>query len=243
MAYVDYHYKLYTDGACSGNPGRGGWGAAAFGENEKLIMKCSGGFRLTTNNRMEILAVVKGLNELAKLVGDKRTDSVVTVFSDSQLVVSTMNEGWTRKTNLDLWRQLEGSISFFREVIFRKVKGHASNTKNILVDKLAVSASEKENATNIDTVYENAASSKAETEEHIHQRSILLNGEPEIKEIRLQGFDSGNREIRILLSNGSEPVISGFEGGFHVYNCTRSEARVVDDIAWRFLGWLNGKSL
>ena len=84
--------KIYTDGACSGNPGPGGWGAVLiFGEN---ILELNEGYRLTTNNRMEILAVVMSLGKL------KRSSEVV-VISDSKYLVDAINKGWVQRWKLN----------------------------------------------------------------------------------------------------------------------------------------------
>jgi ribonuclease HI len=132
---------IYTDGASRGNPGPGGYGVVMkYGELRKEI---SEGFRLTTNNRMELLSVIVALESL------KKEGSPVTVYSDSKYVVDSVEKkwvfGWEKKSfakakNADLW------IRFLR--VFRKhhvkfvwVKGHASNVENNRCDELAVAAS------------------------------------------------------------------------------------------------------
>ncbi len=122
---------LYTDGAASGNPGPGGYGA---------ILKCgdrcrelSGGFRLTTNNRMELLAVIRGLEEI------KWDGASVHVFSDSTYVVGTVTKNWKRKKNLDLWERFDALSSRFN-LDFNWVKGHAGHPENERCDRLAVQA-------------------------------------------------------------------------------------------------------
>lgn len=131
---------LYTDGASSGNPGPGGYGAVLkCGEYEKEL---SGGFRLTTNNRMELLAVIKGLEAV------KWDNAEVTVVSDSTYVVRAVNEGWLDKwvktgfkkaKNPDLWVRFLAVKSRHR-VRFQWVKGHAGNPYNERCDALAVNA-------------------------------------------------------------------------------------------------------
>ena len=131
---------LYTDGASSGNPGPGGYG---------VVLKCaghekelSGGFALTTNNRMELLAVITGLEAV------KWQDADITVVSDSSYVVEAVNEGWVfnwekkdfaKAKNSDLWIRF---LKVYRRhrVRFRWIKGHAGHPENERCDRLAVEA-------------------------------------------------------------------------------------------------------
>jgi len=135
---------IYTDGACSGNPGPGGYGAILFfGEHRKEI---SGGQRDSTNNRMEILAVIKALEVL-------KEKCKVTVYSDSAYVVNCFQKGWifgwmrngwmnSKKQpveNQDLWKQLWHLMQQHR-VEYVKVKGHSDNEFNNRCDELARAA-------------------------------------------------------------------------------------------------------
>lgn len=122
---------LYTDGASSGNPGPGGWGAVLVcGQARKEL---SGGFALTTNNRMELLAVIKGLEAI------RWKDATVEVWSDSQYVVNTVEKGWKRKKNHDLWARYD-EISKGFSISFHWIKGHAGHPENERCDRLAVAA-------------------------------------------------------------------------------------------------------
>ena len=131
---------LYTDGAASGNPGPGGWGAVLV--CGPLRKEMSGGFALTTNNRMELLAVIKGLEAI------KWHGAAVEVWSDSSYVVKAVSEGWLddwvrkgwkKKKNVDLWmRFLE--LRNRNEVTFHWLKGHAGHPENERCDQLAVEA-------------------------------------------------------------------------------------------------------
>lgn len=135
--------ELFTDGACSGNPGPGGWGALLrWNGHEKEL---SGGEAETTNNRMELTAVIKGLEAIKK-------PSRVTVYSDSKYVIECVEKwlsGWKKKgwktadkkpvKNQDLWEQLDSAMSPHM-VTFHWVKGHAGHVENERVDKLAVAA-------------------------------------------------------------------------------------------------------
>lgn len=132
--------EVYTDGGASGNPGPGGYGVyLRYGKHEKEF---SEGFRLTTNNRMELLAVIKALECLTKPNQD------VHIYSDSKYVVDAVAKGWVfnwekkhfdKKKNPDLWKRF--LVAYRRhKVTFHWVKGHAGNPLNEKVDELAVAA-------------------------------------------------------------------------------------------------------
>ena len=131
---------LYTDGAASGNPGPGGWGAVL--RCAGLEKEMSGGFSLTTNNRMELLAVIEGLKAI------KWPHATVEVWSDSSYVVKAITEGWllnwerkgfTKVKNTDLWLEV---LPLWRShrVTFHWLKGHAGHPLNERCDRLAVAA-------------------------------------------------------------------------------------------------------
>ena len=137
--------SIYTDGACSGNPGPGGWGAILiYNGIEKEI---SGGEADTTNNRMELTAVIRALALL-------KEPCAVTVTTDSQYISRAINEGWLKKwkaagftkkgglKNAELWRELDGLLQT-HDVRFVWVKGHADNEYNNRCDKMAVREREK----------------------------------------------------------------------------------------------------
>lgn len=138
---------LYTDGACSGNPGVGGWAFVLKYKNaEKQV---SGGEEQTTNNRMELMAVIEGLKALKEKCNVKiYSDSayVVNAFVNDWLTPWQMN-GWKNSQkkevlNKDLWEKLL-SLTKFHKVEFIKVKGHADNELNNLCDKMAVAEVQK----------------------------------------------------------------------------------------------------
>ena len=132
--------EIYTDGACTGNPGKGGFGAVLiYNGNEKQI---SQGYRKTTNNRMELLAVIVGLEAI------KRERAQVNVYSDSSYVVNAITQGWLDKwlvkglhkqKNADLWERFY-KIFKKHNVRFFWIKGHAGHPENERCDKLAVEA-------------------------------------------------------------------------------------------------------
>lgn len=125
---------LYTDGASSGNPGPGGWGAVLRCGDARKEM--SGGFARTTNNRMELLAVIKGLEAI------RWKNAEVEVWSDSTYVVNTITQGWKRKKNFDLWERYDSLAAGFR-IKMHWLKGHAGHPENERCDRLAVEACSK----------------------------------------------------------------------------------------------------
>lgn len=147
MVNIMEEVTIYTDGACSGNPGPGGWGAILMlGENRKEI---SGGSADTTNNIMELTAVIEALKILKR-------PCKVKVYSDSAYVVNAFLQkwiyGWMKKgwktaggdsvKNKELWQELY-SLTKVHDVTFNKVKGHADNEFNNRCDEMAVTESKK----------------------------------------------------------------------------------------------------
>ena len=138
------HVEIFTDGACSGNPGAGGWAAILmYGAHKKEI---SGGYRLTTNNRMEIMAVLKAFEAL-------KEPCRVTLCSDSKYVIDALSLGWAKKwrangwmrtkrdsaQNPDLWAKLL-DITDKHDIKYIWIKGHSGHPENERCDELAVSA-------------------------------------------------------------------------------------------------------
>ena len=138
---------IYTDGACSGNPGPGGWGAIL--EWNGVEKELSGGENPTTNNRMELLAVISALEKLNR-------SCIVELYSDSKYVIDALTKGWLtswikngwRKAdkkavlNVDLWQRLLPLLEK-HEMHYHWVKGHAENEKNNRCDQMAVAESKK----------------------------------------------------------------------------------------------------
>ena len=118
---------IHTDGACKGNPGPGGWGAVI--EQNGGQVKLSGSEPQTTNNRMEMTAVIKGLEAVD-------ASANVLISSDSTYVINTMTKGWKRKANQELWYQLDRLVGS-RNVSWRWVRGHNGDRGNELADALA----------------------------------------------------------------------------------------------------------
>ena len=148
---------IHTDGGASGNPGPGGWGAVLeWGDHRREL---SGGYRLTTNNRMELTAAIRALEAL-------KEPCDVTLFSDSQYVVNGVSKGWARgwrkkgwmrnkkdrAINPDLWAQLL-DLDDKHDVTWKWVKGHAGNKENERADELAVTAAKGDDLP-VDVEYE-----------------------------------------------------------------------------------------
>lgn len=132
--------RIYTDGAAQGNPGPGGFGVVM--KFKDAVKELSGGYRLTTNNRMELLAVITGLEAIKK-------DGIgVTIYSDSKYVVDSVEKGWiwgwqkknfVKKANADLWqRYIPLHLRYKPKFVW--VKGHAGHPENERCDQLAVAA-------------------------------------------------------------------------------------------------------
>jgi ribonuclease HI len=137
-------YTIYTDGACSGNPGPGGWGAVIF-DNDNKQKNISGSEENTTNNRMELSAAIMALEEVNK-------NSEITIYTDSTYVKNGITEwvlkwkenGWKNSNkepvkNKDLWEKLD-NLCEQNTINWKWVKGHASNKYNNLADELATKA-------------------------------------------------------------------------------------------------------
>jgi ribonuclease HI len=134
---------MYTDGASRGNPGRGGYGTILQWKGNAKEM--SGGFRRTTNNRMELMAVIVGLEAL------KKEGVKLKIYSDSQYVVNSVEKGWLKtwiatdfkggKKNKDLWLRY-ADLASKQQIRFHWVKGHASNPHNNRCDELATQAAD-----------------------------------------------------------------------------------------------------
>lgn len=140
---------IYTDGACLGNPGPGGYGIVLLSDGHRKEL--SGGYRKTTNNRMEIMAAIVGLRAL-------KHACAVTLFSDSRYVVQAMSEGWAKRwrakgwqrnakepaKNPDLWAEML-DLSEKHQVTYQWLKGHSGHAENERCDALAVAAANQPN--------------------------------------------------------------------------------------------------
>jgi len=132
------HIEIYTDGSCRGNPGPGGWAAIFLEKKSHSSMQTP--FKIlkghdpdTTNNRMEMTAVIEAL----RYIDDEKLQSAeITLYSDSNLVIQTLLQGWKRKANLDLWEELD-ELGEELDVNYVWIKGHAKNHWNNECDKVA----------------------------------------------------------------------------------------------------------
>jgi len=143
--------ELYTDGACSGNPGPGGWGLILRYVKNGKEMERSGGERDTTNNRMELLAVIKGLEALKRRCRvELFTDSTYVGKGLTEWMANWKKNGWRRREgkrykevkNADLWKLLDTLIQQ-HQLTYTKVKGHSGHPENERCDQLAVAAADK----------------------------------------------------------------------------------------------------
>lgn len=146
----------YTDGSSRGNPGRGGYGVVLMVPEKKYKKEFSQGFRLTTNNRMELLAAIVAMEKIKILKAD------LTIYTDSKYVCDAVNKKWVfawerkqfaGKKNADLWMRFLKSYRL-HSVKFNWVKGHTGDVWNERADRLATEAADSENL-RIDSVYEN----------------------------------------------------------------------------------------
>ena len=128
--------EIYTDGACKGNPGKGAWAAIIIKEGNKT--RLSGSHENTTNNQMELTAVIRALETLAP-------GQTATVFSDSQYVINSITRNWKRNANLELWRRLDLATKDLA-LTWKWVKGHSGHTLNEEADRLANEEVEKMNS-------------------------------------------------------------------------------------------------
>ena len=137
---------IFTDGSSRGNPGPGGYGIVMLDKSSNYVKEYSEGFRKTTNNRMELLAVIEALKKL------KKENAQVVVFTDSKYVVDSVEKKWVftweknnfkKKKNIDLWLDF---LKIFRKhrVKFKWIKGHNNHPQNERCDHLAFQASKKE---------------------------------------------------------------------------------------------------
>lgn len=130
------HIDIYTDGSSLGNPGPGGFAAVVKykdenGEQKKIV---KGGETATTNNRMEMAAIIAGLH----WVSTNLKAGTCTVHSDSRLIIQSMREGWKRKKNLDLWAKMDTVVGRFSKIEWQWIKGHNGHPENEEADGIAV---------------------------------------------------------------------------------------------------------
>ena len=147
--------EIYTDGACSGNPGKGGYGILMRVPEKNYQKTYSKGFRKTTNNRMELLAVIVALEKL------KSPENDIHIYTDSKYVSDAINQkwifGWVKKgfakvKNPDLWKRLYPLFKLHNPT-FHWIKGHSGHPENEICDQLAVKAAQSENL-EIDSYFE-----------------------------------------------------------------------------------------
>ena len=133
--------QIYTDGSCLGKPGPGGWAAIITEDGKDTAI--SGNDPDTTNNRMEMMAVIESLKYLHKKYGrDKLPAIQINFFIDSNLIVQTLNSGWKKKKNQDLWAEIE-KLTAWLNIKWEWVKAHHKDEQNNKVDELAFKEAKK----------------------------------------------------------------------------------------------------
>ena len=184
--------EIYTDGSCANNPGKGGWAAIVVEDGSERQLH--GGEERTTNNRMEMLAAIKGLEAVPQ-------SSNVTVFSDSTYVVNTMTRNWKRNANKDLWSRLD-AVASERRVRWQWVKAHVGLPLNEKADALArmeatgnVDSSPNLGLSHVDESGEARmvdVGPKPDTERAAVARGSVLMRKETLELIRENGFDKGD---------------------------------------------------
>ena len=183
--------NIYTDGACQGNPGPGGWGAVI--EQDGGSRDLSGREEKTTNNRMELMAAIKGLEATPE-------GAEVTIHSDSRYLINTMTKGWKRNVNIDLWERLD-RLAADRKVAWRWVRGHAGHPQNERADMLATGKAAAEDGPRLTHLDEQGRASmvdvgwKSET-----AREAVARGAVSMRKETLELIKKGNVEKGDVLS-------------------------------------------
>lgn len=138
--------QIHTDGSCLGNPGPGGWGAIIIYPDGD-VKELSGSNQDTTNNRMELKAVIEALNFL-------ESGSMIELFSDSLYVINTITKGWKKKANIELWNELDNVIQKHNNISWNWVKGHSGDFYNEKVNDIAQGKAEMVKKNNLSHVNE-----------------------------------------------------------------------------------------
>ena len=188
--------RIYTDGSCIVNPGPGGWAAIILEDGSERAIH--GGEDSTTNNRMEMLAAIKGLEAVPE-------STQVTVFSDSRYVINTMTRNWKRKANLDLWELLDSEVAR-RPVQWQWVRGHAGDPLNEKADALANKEARMRSARGPDSDAASSASSLTHIDESGKARMVDVGWKPETERVAVA---SGSvvmkpETLALIESNGFE---------------------------------------
>lgn len=134
----DIMIQIFTDGSSLGNPGPGGFCAIIKQGSKTIIAK--GGEKHTTNNRMEMSAIIAGLYYIIKRFPDEK---FCEVYSDSNLIIATLKHGWKRKKNVDLWAKLDALICKFEKISWHWIRGHSGHKENTKADRVAVLEAKK----------------------------------------------------------------------------------------------------
>ncbi len=207
---------VYTDGSSLGNPGRGGWAAQIKLADNKLI-ELSGGYKYTTNNRMELLAVIEALTYLENL----KIKEPVVILTDSQLICNSINKKWLDKWSRTNWKKSDGSqvlnIDLWKKILlllgkiqvsFNWIAGHSGISGNERCDELCKLAAE--NATEEDVIYINS------TNQDLFSKNILINN----TSTKVSNVNKKNNSILV------ESVITSYCGRYKMY-ITNSKIKII----------------
>lgn len=233
--------NIYTDGACSGNPGPGGIGVVILTPDNGCF-RFSEGFVKTTNNRMEIMAVIRAFERLRDFVDLMDEDKIV-VHTDSQLVVGTQSGKFRKRKNIDLWNRLSDADASLRRNVYIfsidyvKVVGHSGDPYNEVSDSLAQAASRKETA---EMVTDSGYGPEADDDQGPLDEKFIRNSSP--CKVVLNGWGSvSSRYAEFLFPDGATIVAVGVPVS-PGYALTGSVDRHID-VPEAIVNWLNGKGL
>ncbi|MBU1446179.1 ribonuclease HI [Patescibacteria group bacterium] len=187
---------IYTDGSCLNNPGRGGYGAIIRQMNTKgalgdeIVLR--GGEAVTTNNRMEMKAIL----EAVKWCNNNVKDEIVDIYSDSSYVLNSITQGWKKKANIELWAELDAELGKIMKagikINWNWVKGHAGNEINERVDKIAVEESYKQKETDVKPIKGENGKGKYNCKKCGKNVNGVLSFMPDSKMIRVDCSNCGN---------------------------------------------------
>ncbi|MFP3974664.1 MAG: cyclic pyranopterin monophosphate synthase MoaC [Dehalococcoidia bacterium] len=197
--------EIFTDGACSGNPGPGGWAAIVLDGNDRVELK--GSAEATTSNRMELTAAIEGLAYVPE-------NSDVKLHSDSEYLVKSMTGNWKRRANLDLWQRLD-ELSSRRRVQWMWVRGHAGHKENERADRLAVEMASRAGNSNSESKAPSHFDSSGQahmvdvSEKEITEREATARGRVTMKSSTLEFIEQGQAAKGDVLSVAKTAGIMG----------------------------------
>lgn len=206
--------ELYIDGGCRGNPGIGAAGLVALNDGKVVFEKALYDGGTTTNNRMEMTSMMMALHHLCDNIGQLNKDEKINIYSDSNIIVNTINLNWRRNANKDLWDEIDELINQLteRKIKFNlvKVEGHSGNEFNERVDKLVNQCMDDGK----DVIYLNRVESKPLETSNLNERkskplSIELNVEPEFMDDLLKS--SSDHDVEQMVERFKSEYMEDFD--------------------------------